>query len=301
MKADEICGTKNPTPHQVLLDTRFELPFDIPEEEAQYWTRKLEHINAIREHDESPLQDEAQTMPSIPSQCSLNDHNSAVDDRDSDYRSEPNTHPPRYHTTAQPNSSLHQYPMGCRLHRQAASSGSATDSVHNYGLDYREGMGPSPASSSQFGSSGNLSQATSQFSSEPEERSEPASRSRTPTGPGPRLPSGEADRGEGEELARVEKETKEGTLSAKPSANEGEKLESSTEVGLLPLTPSRLCWLKAVNKVQTQLHQVGEKHHPLHPLSSPPPRLSWPPPSLLLTAPPVLFCYLWFSCTLDPS
>uniref|UniRef100_A0A4W4F6T7 Unc-13 homolog Ba (C. elegans) n=1 Tax=Electrophorus electricus TaxID=8005 RepID=A0A4W4F6T7_ELEEL len=236
MKADEICGTKNPTPHQVLLDTRFELPFDIPEEEAQYWTRKLEHINAIREHDEVKLSMLQLTEPPghqitnptpghLPT--SLNDHNSAVDDRDSDYRSEPNTHPPRYHTTAQPNSSLHQYPMGCRLHRQAASSGSATDSVHNYGLDYREGMGPSPASSSQFGSSGNLSQATSQFSSEPEERSEPASRSRTPTGPGPRLPSGEADRGEGEELARVEKETKEGTLSAKPSANEGEKLESN--------------------------------------------------------------------------
>ncbi len=26
-KADEIYGTKNPTPHRVLLDTRFELPF----------------------------------------------------------------------------------------------------------------------------------------------------------------------------------------------------------------------------------------------------------------------------------
>jgi len=27
MKHDEICGTKNPTPHKILLDTRFELPF----------------------------------------------------------------------------------------------------------------------------------------------------------------------------------------------------------------------------------------------------------------------------------
>lgn len=27
MKADEIYGTKNPTPHRILLDTRFELPF----------------------------------------------------------------------------------------------------------------------------------------------------------------------------------------------------------------------------------------------------------------------------------
>lgn len=30
MKEDEIYGTKNATPHKVLLDTRFELPFDIP-------------------------------------------------------------------------------------------------------------------------------------------------------------------------------------------------------------------------------------------------------------------------------
>lgn len=27
MREDVICGTTNPTPHQVLLDTRFELPF----------------------------------------------------------------------------------------------------------------------------------------------------------------------------------------------------------------------------------------------------------------------------------
>ncbi|KAM6188210.1 protein unc-13 homolog B-like [Sarcoramphus papa] len=47
MKHDEICGTKNPTPHRILLDTRFELPFDIPEEEARYWTRKLKQINSL--------------------------------------------------------------------------------------------------------------------------------------------------------------------------------------------------------------------------------------------------------------
>ncbi|KPP66928.1 hypothetical protein Z043_114526 [Scleropages formosus] len=55
MKADEIYGTKSPTPHQVLLDTRFELPFDIPEDEARYWTSKLERINAMRIHDEVKL------------------------------------------------------------------------------------------------------------------------------------------------------------------------------------------------------------------------------------------------------
>ncbi|XP_034452728.1 protein unc-13 homolog B-like [Hippoglossus hippoglossus] len=71
MREDEICGTSNPTPHQVLLDTRFELPFDIPEDEAQYWTSKLERINTMRIHDEFPLQEEVQRqrMASVPSQC----------------------------------------------------------------------------------------------------------------------------------------------------------------------------------------------------------------------------------------
>ncbi|XP_058907613.1 protein unc-13 homolog B-like, partial [Kogia breviceps] len=55
MKDDEICGTKNPTPHKILLDTRFELPFDIPEEEARYWTYKLEQINALGTDNEQPV------------------------------------------------------------------------------------------------------------------------------------------------------------------------------------------------------------------------------------------------------
>lgn len=40
------------------------------------------------------------------------DPDSAVDDRDSDYRSETsNSMPPPYYTTSQPNASMHQYPM----------------------------------------------------------------------------------------------------------------------------------------------------------------------------------------------
>ncbi|KAG7318693.1 hypothetical protein KOW79_018448 [Hemibagrus wyckioides] len=139
MKADEIYGTKNPTPHLVLLDTRFELPFDIPEDEAQYWTKKLERINTMRIHDES-------------SAClcwvlALDDHDSAVDDRDSDYRSENSSRPPRYHTTAQPNSSVHQYPMSRRTRPPAASKESTTESLHSYELDYREGRGQRPQGS----------------------------------------------------------------------------------------------------------------------------------------------------------
>nr|XP_015218028.1 PREDICTED: protein unc-13 homolog B isoform X3 [Lepisosteus oculatus] len=144
MKEDEIYGTKNPTPHRILLDTRFELPFDIPEEEARYWTSKLEQINTMRLHDEYSLQQEVQKkpLPSAASQCSLEDHDSAVDDRDSDYRSETsNSIPPQYHTTAQPNSSLHQYPVPPRLQHQADSRESCADSMQSYDLDYRERQG----------------------------------------------------------------------------------------------------------------------------------------------------------------
>ncbi|XP_034152756.1 uncharacterized protein unc13bb isoform X3 [Esox lucius] len=141
MKADEIYGTKNPTPHRVLLDTRFELPFDIPDDEAQYWTCQLDQINTMRIHDEYPLQDEVQghPLPLAASQCSLDDHDSAVEDRDSDYRSETsNSLPPRYHTTAQPNSSMHQYPMGPRLQNNLDS---CTDSVHSFDMDPRDHHG----------------------------------------------------------------------------------------------------------------------------------------------------------------
>ncbi|KAI5622630.1 hypothetical protein C0J50_17851 [Silurus asotus] len=137
-KADEIYGTNNPTPHKVLLDTRFELPFEIPEDEARYWSCKLESINAMGIHDEFPLQDDGvrRPLPLAASQCSLDDLDSAMDDRDSDYRSETsNSLPPRYHTTAQPNSSVHQYPVGPRFQQHADS---CNDSVHSFELDYRD-------------------------------------------------------------------------------------------------------------------------------------------------------------------
>ncbi|KAM8828813.1 uncharacterized protein unc13bb isoform 2-T2 [Spinachia spinachia] len=160
MKADEIYGTKNPTPHRVLLDTRFELPFDIPDDEAQYWTGKLERINTMSIHNEYPPPDDVQRrpLPLAASQCcnyfgwadplTLDDQDSAVDDRDSDYRSETsNSLPPRYHTTAQPNSSMHQYPMGLwqqqhHHHQQQHHLDSCTDSLHSFDLDYRGQRGP---------------------------------------------------------------------------------------------------------------------------------------------------------------
>uniref|UniRef100_A0A8C1S8Q5 Unc-13 homolog Ba (C. elegans) n=1 Tax=Cyprinus carpio TaxID=7962 RepID=A0A8C1S8Q5_CYPCA len=199
MKEDEIYGTKNPTLHQVLLDTRFELPFGSPH---------------IIEQNMYSLQDEAQRrqLPPVPSQCckysvfTFDDHDSTVEDRDSDYRSETNSRPPRYHTTAQPNSSVHQYPIGRRLHNQALSKESRTDSIQSYDLDYREGKEQSPVDSSRFGSSGNLSQASSQFSSEPEEQSYSDAQIR-PSVVAQHLPaSDETEKGEREIYANVEKE-----------------------------------------------------------------------------------------------
>lgn len=70
----------------------------------------------------------------------FDDHDSAVDDRDSDYRSETGNRPPRYHNTSQANSSVHQYPIGRRVQHQMMSRES--DSIQSYELDYREMRGP---------------------------------------------------------------------------------------------------------------------------------------------------------------
>ncbi|XP_013929266.1 PREDICTED: protein unc-13 homolog A-like, partial [Thamnophis sirtalis] len=132
MTDNEISGTKDPTFHRILLDTRFELPLDIPEEEARYWVKELERLNAMRDQD-----DQEKPLPVPGSQCcnwnyfgwgdqQNDDPDSTVDDRDSDYRSETsNSIPPPYYTTSQPNASVHQYPI---RHQQRVSRDSYTDS-----------------------------------------------------------------------------------------------------------------------------------------------------------------------------
>ncbi|XP_042344538.1 LOW QUALITY PROTEIN: protein unc-13 homolog B-like [Plectropomus leopardus] len=269
MREDEICGTTNPTPHQVLLDTRFELPFDIPEDEAQYWTSKLERINTMRIHDEYPLQEEVQRrgMASVPSQCSFDDHDSAVDDRDSDYRSETGNRPPRFHNTSQTNSSVHQYPIGRRVQHQTLSRES--DSIQSYELDYREMRGPSPPDSSRFDSSGNLSPASSQLSSEPEERRDPDSRHPSAMRPPPTSQRSTWDEEE-EDEEEVEKELHplpepgsnkdlkdSSVILPKPvvdnSDNKSQTKISFFEDGPPPCSPSKVRWLKAYNKVRVQL------------------------------------------------
>lgn len=71
------------------------------------------------------------------------DPDSAVDDRDSDYRSETsNSIPPPYHTTTQPNASVHQFPVPVRLPQQlflqGSSRDSCNDSMQSYDFDYPE-------------------------------------------------------------------------------------------------------------------------------------------------------------------
>uniref|UniRef100_A0A8C2J1K6 Unc-13 homolog Ba (C. elegans) n=1 Tax=Cyprinus carpio TaxID=7962 RepID=A0A8C2J1K6_CYPCA len=214
MKEDEIYGTKNPTPHQVLLDTRFELPFDIPDDEAQYWTKKLERINSMRTHDEVQtvfLPDHPLLNSGFRYAVAFDDHDSAVDDRDSDYRSETNSRPPQYHTTAQPNSSVHQYPIGRSYYR-----------IHLIIASYC--FFTSPVDSSRFGSSGNLSQASSQFSSEPEERNYSDAQIRPSVVAQPLPVLDDTEKEEREILSNVEKEVQEESMP-KPVVNQGRKPE----------------------------------------------------------------------------
>uniref|UniRef100_A0A8C1XB86 Unc-13 homolog A (C. elegans) n=1 Tax=Cyprinus carpio TaxID=7962 RepID=A0A8C1XB86_CYPCA len=154
MAENEICGTKDPTFHRVLLDTRFELPLDIPEEEARYWAKKLEQLNAMRDQDVSLVR----PLPVPSTQC-YDDPDSAVDDRDSDYRSETsNSIPPPFYTTSQPNASMHQYPIRHMHH------GSRYNDMHDYDYDNQRPI--SPTGSSRYASSGELSRGSSQLSEE---------------------------------------------------------------------------------------------------------------------------------------
>ncbi|KAG9278688.1 hypothetical protein AMEX_G6589 [Astyanax mexicanus] len=174
MADNEICGTKDPTFHRVLLDTRFELPLDIPEEEARYWAKKLEQLNAMRDQDYSYQEEQERPLPVPGTQCcnwnlwgdqQNEDPDSAVDDRDSDYRSETsNSIPPPYYTTSQPNASVHQYPMN----QNRTSRTSYSHSSNSCDIDYDHHRAVSPTGS--YASSAELSRCSSQLSEEYGER-----------------------------------------------------------------------------------------------------------------------------------
>ncbi|XP_064846372.1 protein unc-13 homolog A-like [Oncorhynchus masou masou] len=211
MAENEITGTKDPTFHRVLLDSRFELPLDIPEDEAQYWAKKLEQLNSMRDQGYT-YQEEERPLQAPSTQCcnwSLwgnqqnEDPDSAMDDRDSDYRSETsNSIPPPFYTMSQPNTSMHQYPilrdqrysshtsyngsiqeLDYDNHRAIrcydtldsatnghsdldSASGSSRHTSRQYTLDSRHSLSNSPTGSSHYASSGELSQGSSQLSEE---------------------------------------------------------------------------------------------------------------------------------------
>uniref|UniRef100_A0A3Q1GS77 Unc-13 homolog A n=1 Tax=Acanthochromis polyacanthus TaxID=80966 RepID=A0A3Q1GS77_9TELE len=172
MADNEICGTKDPTLHLVLLDTRFELPLDIPEDEARYWAKKLEQLNAMRDQDYSYQEEQERPLRAPGTQCcnwSLwgdqqnEDPDSAVDDRDSDYRSETsNSIPPPYYSTSQPNASVHQYPISHQHRSSRSFSYPRSDNSHD--LDYHHQRTVSPTGS--YASSAELSRCSSQLSEE---------------------------------------------------------------------------------------------------------------------------------------
>uniref|UniRef100_A0A669ECR1 Unc-13 homolog A n=1 Tax=Oreochromis niloticus TaxID=8128 RepID=A0A669ECR1_ORENI len=146
MADNEICGTKEPTLHLVLLDTRFELPLG----EKSILTSKPETYS-YQEEQERPLR--------APGTQCYEDPDSAVDDRDSDYRSETsNSIPPPYYSTSQPNASVHQYPIS-HQHRNSRSF-SYPRSGNSHDLDYHHQRTVSYASSAE------LSRCSSQLSEE---------------------------------------------------------------------------------------------------------------------------------------
>ncbi|XP_051972724.1 protein unc-13 homolog B isoform X2 [Xyrauchen texanus] len=272
MKAYEIYGTKNPTQHKVLLDTRFELPFEIPEDEARYWTGKLECINSMGMHDEDEVA--GRPLPCAASQCSLDDLDSAVDDRDSDYKSETSSGlPPRYHTTAQPNSSLHQYSMGPRFQQHMDS---CADSLHSFEFDYRDHHASSPVDSSRFGSSGNLSQASSQLSEAGQENTACSeleesyhsyhSTGYRPSRNGHHPVNGQNSWGEHDGLKSSQENVRSlGSSIKKEVVSQVDKTTDKSIKSLRdatrspsPFCSSRVRWLKAINKVRIQLKEGKE-------------------------------------------
>ncbi|XP_061622904.1 protein unc-13 homolog B-like isoform X16 [Phyllopteryx taeniolatus] len=266
MKEDEIFGTTKPTSHQVLLDARFELPFDIPEDEAQYWTRKLDRINNMSIHDQdySPHDDAVHRgrMASVPSQCCnwtyfgwtdkqsmpFDDHDSAMDDHDSE--AGVRAPPPRYHNTAQTNSSAHQYPIGIRVQHQQFSRDS--DSVHSFENGYLDLRGSSPAHSSRLDSSDNLSLSSSQFGSEPESGYPSRGRLHVPL-------TWDQDKADTTELRDT-------SVQASKTVWDNDDNKTRTDINVLvddpPLcSPSKIRWLKAYYKVRSK-HFQGQDGNP---------------------------------------
>ncbi|KAI8480793.1 Protein unc-13 C [Branchiostoma belcheri] len=99
MKNDVISGTKTPTNHQIMLDMRFEVPYNIPDEEAFLLQQKLEAFNTLTDQEVPNVDEELRQRGRPPGQQSMSD------DVDSDYTSDGNVP----YDTQQNNISVHQY------------------------------------------------------------------------------------------------------------------------------------------------------------------------------------------------
>ncbi|KAK7912724.1 hypothetical protein WMY93_012935 [Mugilogobius chulae] len=121
------------------LDMRFELPFEIPDDEAQYWTRKLQRLNTIAAREEYE-ELRRKRMASLPSQCCswtyfgwstqkpYDDQDSAINDGDSDCRSEPGGRPALSDWTHRAHTGHRDGRLPRRSHSKAASSMVPVDS-----------------------------------------------------------------------------------------------------------------------------------------------------------------------------
>ncbi|BFZ01542.1 hypothetical protein BsWGS_04581 [Bradybaena similaris] len=90
----EVVGTHIPTEHRILIDARFELPYDLPESEAAELQDKLSVINSMTNQDLLAVQESSR--PSSYAHSGMSE--------DSDYTSDIN-----YPVQHQHNTSAHQY------------------------------------------------------------------------------------------------------------------------------------------------------------------------------------------------
>ncbi|CDQ59178.1 unnamed protein product [Oncorhynchus mykiss] len=171
---------------------------------------------------------------------------------------------------------MHQYPMGPQLQNHLDS---CTDSMHSFDMDYRDHRGSSPVESSRFGSSGNLSQTSSQISETGQESApgsglEESLHSYHSTGFHPSINVQQPTNGHipsnvlGKKLGRP-------CLDVGKSLNGSlKKLDHSVEKRSNKHL-QRIHWLKAINKVRDQL-QEGQDDEPNS-------RQAWIKPGYMMT------------------
>ncbi|KAK0427334.1 hypothetical protein QR680_010173 [Steinernema hermaphroditum] len=103
-------GTARPTGHALLVDARFELPFDAQTGDAEELQAKLEALNSLIESEQLPLQHQ--------SRAPFNHSPSAGISEDSDYTSDV-SFPIHHH---QPNTSVHQFESHLHPHRNSVTT-----------------------------------------------------------------------------------------------------------------------------------------------------------------------------------